>query len=64
MNRARKGLKCVVIPVALLAILAMPSKAQSQGGQRYATYESFTELMAGSNAQDPKLVRISEPGPK
>jgi hypothetical protein len=35
---------------------------RAQEDPPYATYGSFTDLMAGENARYPKLVRVSEPG--
>ena len=64
MNRTWKMFACVIVPTVLLAGSAVLSEAGVQENLPYTTYPSFADLMAGTNAQYPKLIRISEPGTK
>lgn len=53
-----------VVFAAILVSLAVPAQVQAQDNPSYTTYGNFADLMAGDQAQYPKLVRISEPGTK
>ena len=64
MNRTWKVSGCVVILGVSLANLLVPARVRAQADPRYTTYGSFAELMAASDAQYPKLVRLSEPRTK